>query len=49
MLFTYSEEERQEIIMNRDNADTVFNPKFVEYDPKLAKKYDLNLLETLIY
>lgn len=49
MLQTYSEEERQEHMINKDHADLILNPTYVNYYPKLAREKNLNLIEWLLY
>lgn len=39
MLFTYSEEEKQENELNKMNANMVLNPGFIPLDPKLLQKW----------
>jgi len=46
--FTYSEEERQELEINKANAKLVFSPKFIPVYPELLDK-GLTLTEALIF
>lgn len=49
MMFTYSEEERQQNEINRENAKLVFNPKFVPFYPLVMSQYNITYLETLLF
>jgi predicted transcriptional regulator len=48
-LFTYSEEEKQQNEINRENAKLVFSPEFIPYYPEVQKTYDLSHIETILY
>lgn len=48
ILFTYSEEEKQENMSNRSNAKLVFSPKFIPFYPKLSECW-LDNTEILLY
>lgn len=48
ILFTYSEEEKQENMSNRSNAKLVFSPKFIPCYPKLSECW-LDNTEILLY
>lgn len=49
MLFTYSEEEKQQNEINESNAEKVFSPEFIPFYPAVQKQFDLTNTETLIY
>lgn len=49
MLFTYSEDEKQENEMNKANAKLVFSPEFIPYYIAEQRKYNLTMVETLVY
>lgn len=46
---TYSEEERQELEINKANAKLVFSPEFIPYRINIKKEFELSHLETLLY
>lgn len=48
MLMTYSEEERQNNLINKENANLVLTPKFIPLYPKLLYSW-LNINEAAIY
>ena len=48
-LFTYSEEERQQNIINKANSELVFTPEFIPYYIDVKQKYQLSHIETLLY
>lgn len=48
MLFTYSEEEKQENEIDHENAKLVFSPKFIPFYPELLQ-YDLTNIAILLY
>jgi hypothetical protein len=45
----YSEEERQEGIINKSNASHVFAPEFIPFYPAVKKQFDLSDTEALLY
>lgn len=47
-LFTYSEKEREQNEINRDNAKLVFSPKFIPFYPKLLG-FGLSVTECLVF
>lgn len=48
VLLTYSEEERQQNEINKENAKLVFSPKFIPFYPKLLDS-DLSFLGCLLF
>lgn len=48
-LFTYSEEEREENQINKENSTKIFSPEFIPYYSRIAKDYNLSCTEALIY
>lgn len=47
MLFTYSEDEREEQRLNKLNADLVLNPQFIPVNPRMLQRY--SLLEATLF
>lgn len=47
-LFTYSEEEKQNNEINKQNAKLIYSPKFIPFYPKLVKLW-LDIYEAIIY
>lgn len=48
-LFTYSEQEKQENQINKENAKAVFSPKFIPFYPSIKKEYELTEVQTLLF
>ena len=48
LLLTYSEEEKQENEINRENAKLIFSPKFIPFYPKLLELW-LTHIQVLVY
>ena len=48
MLFTYDENERQENMINKNNADLVLNPKFIPFYPNMLRS-GYSYLECIIF
>lgn len=48
-LFTHSQEEVEENKINKANAQAVFSPEFIPYYPEIAKEFELNATETVVY
>lgn len=49
MFFTYSEEEKQQNEINRENAERLFRPKFIPFYPEVVERYGLTNSEAIIY
>ena len=47
MLFTYSEEEKQDIEINKANSKLLYSPKFIAVYPHLLD--ELTLTEALLF
>lgn len=48
-LFTYNEQEQEDIRIAKSNSGHIFNPEFIPYYPAIQKQYDLRHLEVLTY
>ena len=48
MLFTYDENERQENMINKNNANLVLNPKFIPFYPNMLRR-GYSYLECIIF
>lgn len=49
MTFTYSEEEKQNNEINKENAKKLFSPEFVPFYMEEYERYKFSLLEWLVY
>lgn len=49
ILFTYSEEEKQQNEINENNAKLIFTPEFIPYRVDIKNAFDLSPIETVIY
>jgi len=49
ILQPYSEEERQENLINKENAEAIFSPEFIPFYTDIKKEFGLSYAETIIY
>lgn len=49
MMFTYSDEEMEQNIINTENAKAVFSPEFIPFYREIQKQFNLSDKQTLVY